>query len=101
MALEQLIDSHGVDIRADIYSLGATLSFCLTGKAPPRAGVPTPEGGPRAPADLYDVLRKMMAQEPEHRYQTPAEVAEAAARWVPGAAPRARKRPARRPAAPA
>src|SRR3954470_21247217 len=34
LAPEQALDSHGVDIRADIYSLGATFYFCLTGKTP-------------------------------------------------------------------
>jgi serine/threonine protein kinase len=34
LAPEQAIDSHGVDIRADIYSLGATFYFCLTGRTP-------------------------------------------------------------------
>src|SRR4029077_7617339 len=34
LAPEQAIDSHGVDIRADIYSLGATFYFMLTGRTP-------------------------------------------------------------------
>ncbi len=34
LAPEQALDSHSVDIRADIYSLGATFYFCLTGRTP-------------------------------------------------------------------
>ena len=34
LAPEQALDSHAVDIRADIYSLGATFYFCLTGRTP-------------------------------------------------------------------
>src|SRR5437867_2930015 len=34
LAPEQALDSHGVDIRADIYSLGATFYYVLTGKTP-------------------------------------------------------------------
>lgn len=84
IAPEQVLDSHSVDGRADVYSLGASFYFAVTGHPPPRAGVPAPRpGGPRrAPADLFDVLHRMMAQEPEDRYQTPGEVVEAVARWA-------------------
>src|SRR5262249_17856942 len=34
LAPEQAVDSHGVDARADLYSLGMTFYFLLTGKAP-------------------------------------------------------------------
>jgi serine/threonine protein kinase len=34
LAPEQAVDSHQADIRADIYALGATCYFCLTGRTP-------------------------------------------------------------------
>jgi serine/threonine protein kinase len=77
IAPEQVLDSHTVDIRADVYSLGAVFYFCLTGKPPRKAG--TAAVAPSARRKLMNVIHKMMAQEPEHRFATPADVAEAAA----------------------
>jgi serine/threonine protein kinase len=94
-APEQVMNSHGVDIRADIYSLGATFYFCLTGRTPFGPGTtaqkiiwhqmkePTPvrELRPEVPEELAAVQAKMMAKAVEERYQTPVEVDEALARF--------------------
>jgi WD40 repeat protein/serine/threonine protein kinase len=91
LAPEQAIDSHEVDIRADIYSLGATMYFTLTGRTPfegstiaqklmaHQVAEPTPVSKlrPDVPQGLALVLAKMMAKSPADRYQTPAEVAQA------------------------
>lgn len=91
LAPEQAIDSHMVDGRADIYSLGATFYFLLTGQPPYADGsvaqkllwhqTRTPKSvkdlRPDVPADVAAVLNKMMAKKPEDRYATPADLAEA------------------------
>jgi urea transport system substrate-binding protein len=96
MAPEQWDDSHGVDIRADIYSLGCTLYDLLTGQPPfadsryesvlkkmkAHADVPPPPVHERradVPAELSAVLDRMLAKNRLDRYQTPAEVAQALA----------------------
>jgi formylglycine-generating enzyme required for sulfatase activity len=88
MAPEQAIDSHLVDARADVYSLGCTLYKLLTGK-PPYVGrteldiaiahrqSPIPslfKARPDAPASLDAIYRKMMAKRPEERYASMNEV---------------------------
>jgi len=109
LAPEQALDSHGVDIRADIYGLGATFYFMLTGVTPFSDGTvaqkliwhqtrkpkPVRAVRPEVPPELAAVLEKMMAKEPEQRYQTPAEVVEALAPWTrqPIAPPPAQEMP--------
>jgi serine/threonine protein kinase len=90
MAPEQAIDSHAVDIRADIYSLGATFHYCLTGVRPPRPGFDLVRRQQAAGVDrsdvpqaMWQVVKKMTASRPGDRYQTASEVVEAIAPWAP------------------
>jgi len=105
LAPEQALNFHGADIRADIYSLGCTFYYLLTGQPPFPGGNLTekllrhqqeaPPAVERAradvPAALSALLRKMMAKQPADRWQTPADVA--AALVDLGHGPRARTRP--------
>src|SRR5262249_45575838 len=91
LAPEQALDSHDVDIRADIYSLGGTFYFLLTGRPPFGEGSvaqkliwhqtkqpkPVRSLRPEVPEGLAAVLDRMMAKDPGRRYQVPGEVAEA------------------------
>jgi serine/threonine protein kinase len=100
LAPEQTVDNR-VDIRADIYSLGGTLYYMLVGKSPFQDGTvhqkmiwhqvrqPKPVCCVRSdvPPELIRVLDKMMAKEPSRRFQTPGELIDALARFVPAVVP--------------
>jgi urea transport system substrate-binding protein len=94
MAPEQWEDSHGVDIRADIYSLGCTLYHLLVGSPPfGTSRAPNPmrqmwahhlapvppirEKRPEVPEKLAAILNRMLAKKRAERYAVPAEVAAA------------------------
>ncbi|NQV27917.1 MAG: protein kinase, partial [Rhodopirellula sp.] len=101
LAPEQALDSHTADHRADIYGLGCTAYFALTGYPPFREGTLTqrlmfhqtkeppaiakvrPEIGntPRG-VELEKIVSRMMAKKPEERFQTMDEVSVAFARWL-------------------
>jgi tRNA A-37 threonylcarbamoyl transferase component Bud32 len=91
VAPEQAQNASTADIRADIYSLGCTLYYLLTGQPPFLGSSVVEKIGPRltgeppsvcavrpeVPAGLDELLRKMMARRPGERFQTPLEAAEA------------------------
>ena len=89
IAPEQLEDPHGADIRADLYSLGCTFYYLLTGQVPFPGGsliskldkqrwqVPTSVDELRVeiPAAVASVVRKLLAKKPADRFASPAELA--------------------------
>ncbi len=91
IAPEQITDARGADIRSDIYSLGCTLYYLLTGGPPFQAtslyelfqahhstdATPLNLVRPEVPVELAALVAKMMAKEPRRRFQTPKEVAQA------------------------
>ena len=96
LAPEQVVDSHNVDIRADIYSLGGTFYYCLTGRTPFGEGnvaqkliwhqtrQPKPIRTFRSdvPEEITAMIEKMMAKDRSQRFQTPQEVADALTVWT-------------------
>jgi len=98
LAPEQAMNSHKADGRADIYSLGCTLYFMLTGSPPfPEGTIPQRvmmhqtadppsirKARADAPAGLLAICTRMMAKSPENRYQSAAEVSQAITSWLSG-----------------
>ena len=96
LAPEQAADSHTVDGRADIYSLGCSLYFLLTGQPPFTEGTlvqrlvahqrktPPPLSLFRkdVPEGLADILSGMMVKQRNQRIGSAADVANRLARFL-------------------
>ncbi len=97
LAPEQAQNSTAVDIRADVYSLGATLFYLVTGRVPYEGKTatekllkhvtePPPSVRnylPDAPPQLDQLIAWFMAKRPEDRPQMPSVVAQALVPFCP------------------
>ncbi len=96
LAPEQALNSHNVDGRADIYGLGCSLYFLLTGHPPFPDGTIAqriakhqkmmPEDirkdRPDCPGELEGICVKMMQKDPKYRYPSCSAVAEVLGKWL-------------------
>jgi response regulator RpfG family c-di-GMP phosphodiesterase/serine/threonine protein kinase len=107
MAPEQARDPSGVDARADLWSLGATMYWALTGREPyPETGnavqdlhrrlttTPTPvrQLRPEVPPEVCDLVARLMEPDPDRRYPSARAVAAALTGftlWLPATIPAA------------
>ncbi len=85
---EQARDPRNTDVRSDLYSLGCTLFFMLTGQPPFPDGTvlqkllshssDTPpdlcEYRPDVDEEVASIINKLLAKQPDQRFQTPREL---------------------------
>lgn len=96
LAPEQALNSHKVDARADLYGLGCTMYFLLTGQPPfpdgtiaqriakHQAQMPTDirKIRPKCPGELEGICVKLLQKDPKFRYSSAAQTAEVLESWL-------------------
>ncbi|HND50922.1 MAG TPA: protein kinase, partial [Pirellulaceae bacterium] len=96
LAPEQALNSHDVDARVDIYSLGCTMYYLLTGHPPFPDGTLAQRiakhqtqmpadvriDRPDCPRELLDICNKMIQKRPDRRFANCREVAAALRKWT-------------------
>src|SRR5262249_35845458 len=89
IAPEQARDAHRADIRADLYSLGCTFYYLLSGRVPFPGGTltekllkhqmdeapPLSQLRPEVPPGVEEVVKVLLAKRAEERFQTPKQLA--------------------------
>jgi eukaryotic-like serine/threonine-protein kinase len=101
---EQARDPRSADVRSDLYSLGCSFYYMLTGRPPFPDGtvlqkllqhqaedpLDPRQLRPELPKEIGAILAKLLAKNPDRRYQTPAElIADLGALSHEGSSPRA------------
>jgi serine/threonine protein kinase len=95
IAPEQAHNFHAADTRSDLYSLGCTFYYMLSGRVPfPGESAlekvlhhaledapPLATFRPDVPADVSAIVRRLMDKDPDQRFQTPGELARALVPW--------------------
>ncbi len=96
LAPEQALNSHQVDHRADLYGLGCTMYFLLTGQPPFPDGTiaqriakhqsQMPQDirklRPKCPGELEGICVKLLQKDPKFRYASAKQTAEVLEAWL-------------------
>jgi len=101
LAPEQAQEDSEGDRRSDLYSLGCTFYFALTGRPPFTGNTvldkmskhllkkpdPLTEHCPDVPSGVAAIVQRLLAKDPNQRFQTPAELIRELAPWCGGLRP--------------